>query len=216
MTYRVQFTIPYYTLIPEDVVTNVWHFDWAGAGAPVLSDYNALRDIVASFYEDTFSNLGAASMAPWMRPAFSTIKIFDLTDPPPRVPVYTNTVPLTVQQGATGTIPTETAVVLSYHAQFTSGIANASRRGRIYVGGLGQTISTGDASNFPVPGATFRGTLATAAGNVLVNAPVVDWTWVVWSRTLNASAPVIGGWIDNAADTQRRRGQGASTRTLWP
>jgi hypothetical protein len=37
----------------------------------------------------------------------------------------------------------------------------------------------------------------------------------VWSQVDQFAVEVDNGWIDNAFDTQRRRGQQVSTKTLW-
>jgi hypothetical protein len=39
--------------------------------------------------------------------------------------------------------------------------------------------------------------------------------WVVWSEADQDAGSVFDGWIDNAFDTQRRRGVQASSRTTW-
>lgn len=217
MPTQVQHSIPYFSGIPKDVVTNVFHFSWFGAGDPGPSDYTALSGLVASFYEDIFSAGGATFMAPWMRPALAHQKMYDLTDPIPRVPVFDATVPLTVTQTGTPDIPTEVAACVSVKGDYISGIPLASQRGRVYVGGLGAgCLSNGSSTTFSRLSSTMIANCITAAENMRDNAPVISFRWVVYSPTLGGSmSQITSGWVDNAPDTQRRRGQQADVRTVF-
>jgi hypothetical protein len=42
-----------------------------------------------------------------------------------------------------------------------------------------------------------------------------DMEWAVWSTTRSQMARVVGGWVDDDFDTQRRRGLTSSFRTKW-
>jgi len=41
------------------------------------------------------------------------------------------------------------------------------------------------------------------------------WDWVVYSPTNGNTVNVDNGWVDNAFDTQRRRGLAVTARTNW-
>lgn len=41
------------------------------------------------------------------------------------------------------------------------------------------------------------------------------WQWRIWSPTNNNSVLIDNGWVDNAWDTQRRRGVEATARTIF-
>lgn len=121
---------------------------------------------------------------------------------------------------ANSNLPLEVAAVLSFHADLT-GIQEeagatrprARRRGRVYLGPLttdGVTI-TDDA---PLLGPDLR-TAMGAAAVALKDAAETDWPWCVWSRADAILRPVVGGWTDNAPDTQRRRGQESTNRATW-
>lgn len=126
-------------------------------------------------------------------------------------------------------MPNEVAVVLSSHADL-SGIpiseVNPSpppatirpaqrRKGRMFIGPL--CISAGQGSSGIVSVSnTFATDLGLAAGRLQLNL-ITDTAleWAIWSRADAALYPVIGGYVDGAWDTQRRRGIASSTRTTW-
>jgi hypothetical protein len=112
------------------------------------------------------------------------------------------------------------ALCLSYKADYVGGFPQARQRGRIYLGGFATLLAAGSASSFPAVSSTSRTAIATAATALKTGLFADGWVWVVLSPTnvaLNAqnTFTVTGGWIDNAADTQRRRGQKATARTSW-
>lgn len=216
MTYQAQATIPYFSGLPEDVVTNVWHFDWLGGSAPTSTNYGNLQNLIAAFYELVFPESGSITMAAWMVPANFRVKIYDLDDTPPRAPVWDGNTPLNVEQAESGTTPTEVSACLSYHGAIVSGTNPARRRGRFYIGGLGATVAAGSPTSFPMLSSGLSDNLMAAAEHVLDSQGVIDWQWVVWSPTNQASIPVVGGWVDNSFDTQRRRGVQATVRYTWP
>lgn len=112
-------------------------------------------------------------------------------------------------------LPGEVAVCVDYHADLT-GIPEfgtgtrprARRRGRHYHGPMRVTSLTHDsATNEPswgVAGAGTTGQFQTAYSDLLGALPTgVEWD--VWSRKDAAIYPVIGGWVDEAPRSQRRR-----------
>jgi hypothetical protein len=46
-------------------------------------------------------------------------------------------------------------------------------------------------------------------------ALTLDTTWSVWSEANQTASPVRDGWVDDAWDTQRRRGLDSSARTTF-
>lgn len=215
-------TIPYYTGLPEDVVTNTFHFKWFGGSDPVLADYQALRDKTAAFYEYIFSSGSGVQMAQWARPALSRFKIYCLEDPKPRVPRYDTIDPLTVGQDTAGTIVPEAAICVSISGSIISGDSAARRRGRVFLGALGNScMGVGGASQFPI--VTSLATTRAAAAAATMCASLDNWNWSVFSPTTFAQtgsyepaySAVVQGWVDNAFDTQRRRENKATTRTTF-
>lgn len=122
-------------------------------------------------------------------------------------------------QGGGSNLPEELAAVLSIHGDLTdvperSGDTRpaARRRGRVYIGPL-KTIAFGTAAGLERVRIlqTLMDSLVQAADHLQNEQP----TWSVWSRAAAAVYPVTGGFVDDAPDIQRRRGQIAGTRTTW-
>lgn len=215
-TCRVQVIIPYTSGVPSDVITNTWHFDSLD-GEPIDNTRcGVLFSRLATFYTSVYTAGTGKSMAAYINESQIVMKAYDLSDPKPRTAVRESVVPITVGTKSTGVIPSEASVVLSYHTEYESGINKASQRGRVYLGGLGDACispSSVSRSSFVSPGmrTAVTGAADTLAGAVLAD----DWGWVVYSEKLSQSFAVAGGWVDDAIDTQRRRGQAATTRTTF-
>lgn len=214
--YQVQNSIPYYTGIASDVVTNVFNFNWASSGTPSAGDITQVANSVAAFYEAAFLASSTPDMAPYMRPSLCRQKVYNMQDPTPRVPVLDRVTALTVKLGTTGGLPPEVALCASFKATPTSGISLASQRGRIYVGGLGTGCFTaGATTTFPAPTSLFISQLNTAAKALRDVAATTHFQWEIYSKKVGLSFLVASGWVDNAFDTQRRRGQAPTARTSW-
>jgi len=201
-----------FTFIPEDVVTNTFH---------VLSQLTPTKEEVAAemaplfsaFYTTVYSSDRCAN---YMRPAAATLRVYDLDDPQPRVPVIVplalTTVPLTASL-----LPNEVAAVLSFQGDRVSGIPQARRRGRVYIGGLAsQAVASSSTSSYTQLSGTMTGGLRTAAQNLMEDSLLAGMPWCVWSPTTEDPVIVTNGWVDSSPDTQRRRGVGATIRTLFP
>lgn len=216
---QAQVSIPYFTNIPGDVITNTTHWIYQQVAAPTATEFGQLANLLDTFH----TQVQTAAWAPpnHLNIAGATVTMYDLQQPTPRVPVYTQAIPLTpVNAAAATSVPCEVAVVLSLTADPVPGIPVARQRGRLYVGGVG-ALSAGSTSSFPNIGATARGVLAQACEDLLVNAQGFDWQWVIYSPTQNAilgqeTFDITHGFINNEPDTQRRRGIEATARTLWP
>jgi hypothetical protein len=106
-------------------------------------------------------------------------------------------------------LPNEVCITVSYFAQRSL----PRQRGRIYVGPLNGSAmedTGGDARVTP----QCRSDLAAAFKRLGAFEDAL--AWAVFSRKDNeARGPIGGGWVDNAFDTQRRRGRDASVRTSW-
>lgn len=209
-------TIPYFTAIPEDVIVNTWHFD-SVASDPGETEYADLLELLSAFYDTVYSTAGVLTFAPWVRPANNTLQVYRLSDPSPRSPRYESSLTIgdTTTTAATGTSP-EVAVCLSYQADVTSGIPQARRRGRIFLGGFAQPMTAGTTVLFPTIGPSQRTQIADAAETMLANSVAAGWIWIVHSRTVAGDSVVTNGWVDDEPDTQRRRGRTPLVRTTWP
>jgi hypothetical protein len=152
------------------------------------------------------------------------VKVYDLTDAEPRLPILEDNFGVTLGTGAQ--LPNEVAICLSFRGESGSGVNIARRRGRIFLG--------------PV----MASTLDTIGGNALVQATVVEdirdaalalndaggasnFEWATFSPTTIGPPPwssglliagthrVEAGFVDNAFDTIRSRGPQATDRDLW-
>lgn len=219
MTYLAQIAIPYYTGNADDVIVNTFHFEWGGGSPPVGSDYLALQTDIRNFYQAAYTGIAGTGLAfvPWVNLLNVRTTIYDLDDTPPRVPVYDNYAAITSTPTANSSMPLEAAMVVSYRANYASGIPRARQRGRIYLGGFSANgMTAGTSSVFPQFSANQLATVGSAAANFRTAALADDWIWVVYSRAGNQSYPIVAGWVDAEIDTQRRRGNVLTgTRDPW-
>lgn len=219
MTYLAQIVLFNDNGLPEDSSVNTWHFEiddsvvsgdvedvilngGDGPGGPNVGIHPALEqfyDSVGGYLSTLLTGTGEA-------------KYYDLDDPTPRAPILVE--PFDFGTTGTGALPTEVALCISFQAVKVSGVSQASRRNRFYLGPLSTTAAATSTSR---PDATATATMdsaITAFYNTADGAPA--WSWVVYSPKLGSSADVDNGWIDNAFDTQRRRGLAPTTRVTFP
>jgi hypothetical protein len=218
---RAQVVIPMDGLLPEDYVTNTWHFDADDAGitATDAEHGDAVHDLLQAFYTVAGGELFPVEVGPT-----ATLKVYDMRDPEPRVPFWTDTISL--PPGTGSMLPAEVALCMSFRASVVSGQSAARRRGRVFLGpvrtGAGAVVASQHRPTNPV-----LTNIATAAG-VLIDGkdavPGVKVKWSVYSPTTAAEVgvslddafnDVVAGWLDNAWDTQRRRGPEASSRVVF-
>ncbi len=210
---RAQIEIQSTAGMPTDVVMNRFHFR-----TPFDPVINTERDEIIAritgFYDGLLSNTRRLS-ARWpvtVSGIGHVIKLYNMGDPVPRVPFSVTTFALGVVPSQTG-LPDECALVLSFQASKISGTPQARRRNRIYFGPITQS-STTTLSSETRPSTQFVDDLVKAADEKLaVNGAGVE--WITRSETTGAVAIVADGWVDNAFDTQRRRGPNPSVRTTF-
>lgn len=210
---HAQITLPYTTGLPEDVVSNNLYF--ATVAAPTPEQIQAIYDGIVAFYNDV---LGTRTLASFLSPTISrtadacTIKLYDIAETPPRQPISEETFTLGTVPGSTA-MPQEVALCASFRAAYVSGQPPARRRGRIYVGPFapGAATTTGDR---PHANLMDRCMLGMQELYALTDAEAVD--WCVYSTVDNIARVVTTVWVDNAFDTQRRRGLNATSRITAP
>jgi hypothetical protein len=195
--------------IAADQVMNTWYTD--SVTTPTAT-YAALT----TFYDAWISTYGGGSIG-------STAYVDRYQMPAVRgplgVPLETHTMALS-SPGVSTPWPDEVATTISFHSDYT-GVPEhgpgatrprATLRGRIYLGPLNTAAGEVTTSaNETRPAAAFLANLKT-----YLTAFHTAVSWVQWSNKNWEALPVVGGWIDNAFDTQRRRGPAATARTLWP
>jgi len=200
---RALVTFPAASADSEDIVVNTWHFDLASTDEGGTTDATTALD---AFYTSFITSLSASHT--W---ASGRIKWYDLTDPEPRAPIHDTGFAISGTASA-NQLPRECSICVSFQGDQVSGVSQARRRGRIYLGPWG----TGANNTSGMVASSLVTTLATACGTLLSASEAdADYQWVVYSRTTGLAVPVTNGWVDDAWDTQRRRGVDATTRTVF-
>lgn len=203
------------TGLPEDVFVNTFHFD-----ADDPADL-AILSRLESFYNDTHAP-GTAPISDTLSTVIdrtqARIKVYDMSEPEPRTPVLDSTwVP---NAAATATsFPNEVSLVLSFKADPESGIPLGRTRGRVFLGPLSDANSALSGGDWR-PNST-RINKWIGAGDFLAEANTAALQWCVFSAAALADGhptglfPVTSGFVDDAYDTQRRRGGKALSRTTF-
>lgn len=200
---RAQVSIPAASTVAEDTVTNTFHFTTTGWDETIRG---SIAGGLQALYEswDTYKS----SLMAWPS---ARVKFYDLSEPEPRVPI--DDISLSLSTHPTGTpLPSEVAVCMSFRAEYVSGSSQARRRGRVFFGPLNQV--SGDSTGRVAAAALtlFQGGAQTFLD---LSDSAADWAWVVWSPTAATAYPVVGGWFDNAYDTQRGRGVRATSHLTY-
>ncbi len=188
--------------LPADRFINTLHFSESGVGS-----WGSFADILISGLKTAWAPLGVYIPASVVSRTFQ-IKVYNPEDPLPRQPRGANsdnggTTGTLVGSGTETALPTEVALCLSYY-----GVSNTKRnRGRIYVGPL--TVAGSNNNSRPV--AALQTALLDLADRLSsVGTTLVDWQIV--SRASNTRQRIQQVWVDNAFDTQRRRGLAPTAR----
>lgn len=193
--------------LPEDRVVNTWHF--LSDELDTTLDIELINTQLKLFYENIDNRLGQQLSGEWR------VRFYDLGDPEPRTPVADFLNP--VLTPAANCLPAEVAVCLSYHAAPVSGTSQARRRGRLFIGPLSTSWLGASVSPDVRPDGTNINQLKGAAATMLAASnAAATWAWVIYSPTDNLARGIVGGYVDNAFDTQRRRGGSPTIRTVFP
>lgn len=205
--YLVQVILEHDSALPEDRAINTWSFSALTARDDALA--LLINDELTDFYQ---------AIGGWLSAGLSgnaTIKFYDRSDASPRSPFFENTFVFT--PGEAARLPEEVALCLSFKAAVGSGVPPARARGRVFLGPLNTTtLNIGEADNGSRPELDFLGAVRGAAIDFLAaSVGAGNWSWEVWSTVDNVGREVVAGWVDNAFDTQRRRGLSATDRLVW-
>lgn len=194
----------------EDQFVNTFHF--LGDGT-YDEDAILAADHVGKFYENVtdpvqFNAIGGF-LSPWIERDY-LIKTYDLSIPPIRVPTnWPHTLPAAISANGP---PEESAVCLTLHGSVPP--ASARRRGRLFIGPLCNTgiVQSTTAARSGVSTDIIAALTVAAAG--LADRPLLTWVIRSTKPTVNY-VPIVGGYVDNALDTQRRRGPDSTSRVAW-
>lgn len=201
-------------VVPADAVINTWHF--RSVGAATLNDcFTEIKTNLDAFYVAVKAYL--SGQINWNN---NTLEFISLADPRPRYPVHTDTVAFGTLTTSNYDWPAEVAICLSMRGNIVSGDNAARKRGRVYLGPLQGT-------NNDLPRWTTGGVDAVATAGAALVAAGTNTELCVYSRYTHYGVPVGGNitdfdevpanledsfttvttvWVDNAWDTQRRRG----------
>jgi len=218
--YAIQHAFQGVSGLPSDRFVNTFHT--IGPVDPLTPDFAAAATAIKLFYNPTGGVKISSYMSNAVRGIGRTIKIYDLSDPKPRAPVYEfidAVVPWA--QSASQPLPSECCVCLSYDAPKLSGLPQARRRGRLFIGPLSIAALNGNTDPPQRPNSSLQDALNTAAGNLQDALAAANMPWVVYSPTsddgtgaVGSAALVTRSWTDDAFDTQRRRGERPSAKRI--
>lgn len=214
MPYMAQHILHGPSGLPEDRYVNTFNFvedvgtviDHAAAAVAIT---NALQE----FYTTDYMASGTAGSLQGNMPAWfddlAEVRVYNWDDAQPRPPLSST---YAFAGSATQALPSEVALCLSYYANRNI----VGRRGRIYIGPL----TTGAVEPSGIVPARPKATLmdlAGRAGAALAAGTGSVLKWCVLSRRLGVAtwSPITDGWVDDSFDTQRRRGEAATTRDTW-
>lgn len=194
--------------LPEDQRVNTWYFrnDQEVPNIPNLID--AIAAVLDAFYGATNGAAGG-SIANLMSGLVTSAEyiVYDLGASGKRYPIGSPRAATWTPPATTQSLPGEVSSVLSYYAG-----QGPRKRGRLYLGPFIQTANSGGAA-LSEPSSDLQTRMVESALNVLNTTENVTWAQV--SPTAGEATPVIGGWVDNAWDTQRSRGVAPTSRATW-
>lgn len=208
--------------LPADTYINDFAFRLIAGGTPTTGELDDAMDAVDEFYNTVTAStryIGGMISAAVDRGATHELQAYSISAG--GSPIYTRPWLGPDNPAVSTNLPSEVAAVLSFHGDLTgvleeSGATRprARRRGRIYIGPLTTGAVDGTADD-PLINPLWVTTMNQAA-NVMGDAALADgWMWSVWSRAANELYEIVAGWVDNAPDTQRRRGATSTTRTVF-
>lgn len=199
---------------PSDAIVNTWHFS-KGSGS--TTDYDNVRDMLADFYAST-STIGGSStqtLASFMPTATTNatalVRAYEVGATPGAPPDYSSSFNLGARNAGTP-LPSEVALCISFQAPREDGVNQARHRNRKYLGPFASIANGTDGR--PVDNLV-RTVVSQGRKLAAASDASVTWEWVIYSPTLGTSIAVDNGWVDNAWDTQRRRGKAPTARTLF-
>lgn len=174
----------------DATTSNTFYLDTDLADPPG-TDYEVLANDTAALWATTVPRTEAQNQI--------RVRAYDMADAEPR-PVRAESV-VAWDAPANSVGPREVALCLSYFAD-----RNLPRqRGRMYIGPIRQAEMTDR------PQEQLMGTLGALAEGIS-GLGGINVQWVVYSPTAGDYRNVSDYWVDNAWDTQRRRGLPASSR----
>lgn len=210
-----QVFIPHKNSLTSDGIVNTFNFN----GIDDLEDMgSAILGRLNEFYSDSVGSPDKAVtqyMSDELAITSARLKLYDFDDPQPRVPFLDESLGLTQGSLSGGwPLPGEVAIACSYGAETISGGNVRRRRGRIFIGPLNANAITQTTATPARPSGDCVLTLRAACLR-LAEANTLGCQWSVYSRAASQFYEVVRGHVDNALDTQRRRGVAPTSRSTW-
>jgi len=214
--YRIANRLQYTTFLPRDVAVNTFTFSCEEEDLP------AMAQGVINFYNSVATSMGQVdSVASYIGRVVArgtdqaSVTAWNLYDPEPRAPVHYEE--YTLAGSSTGdSLPLEVAACASFEGLPESGVNQARRRGRIFIGPLKASAGTLDGTTAPRLRNGFANDVCAAMKGLQAWTMAEGGVWLVESRIDPALVtPVVRGWVDNDFDTQRRRSPRATSRSTW-
>ncbi len=202
--------------LPEDDFVNTFAFRMPLL--PADEDFGDVTGAIGAFYVNVAPG-ALVSLLSWYSKELSrawTCKFYRLTDPAPRAVVYSASGTAAVGSTGVDRAPAEVALCASFKAADASGQVPSRRRGRIYLGPFAKDAINGLTGR---PNGTLTSDAKFASQKLKEDIDAIapgDHTWCVHSRTNLALYDITSGWVDDAFDTQRRRGNRPTGRDPWP
>lgn len=213
---RAQAVLAATTAIPRDNFVNTFHF-LPMELAVTPEDITSVQAMVADFYTHVGTSghsIGDLLGASVSRVANAcSVNVYDLGNAHPRPP-HTSQWTCPARSGSGVNLPLEVCCVLSMFADRNI----ARHRGRVYIGPLQELDMTTSAQGVPLVAPSFRDTLIEHVERLIAGTAAVAGVTpqlAIYSRVDGVARVVQHGWVDDAFDTQRRRGPRATTRTTF-
>jgi hypothetical protein len=225
------------SLLERDSDQNSFVFDSEHADALALANaleaYEGSTGLVQSFYTDTPAG-STTSLNVWLGNCFDRgsnkcqIEYYDISahldGSAHGSPILTTQWTLGGAPLSATDLPSEAAVVATIHDVFWGASAveagttrpKSRHAGRLYIGPF-CTTAVAMVGNEARVLSNLTDLIARNCRDLIAHAAGIGTatSWSHWSRTLAATFAVVGGHVDNAFDTQRRRGVAATTSELW-
>jgi len=219
---RVQVTIPLDSNVPEDSIVNTWYMDGDDDPFATFANYaEVAREKLRDFYQAIDSVIFPSTVGDT-----ATVKVYDMRDPEPRQAKYLSSITLT--NSSSGPFPGEVALCNSFAVTVASGANAARRRVRIFLGPIAESAGVVIASQNR-PSLAARAAVRDAAAALAVATPLGPGfgpgsiSWAIYSPTTDQASTIDDsffdvqrGWVDDAWDTQRRRGAAPTARVVFP
>lgn len=194
---RVQSSLHTSSGLPEDRIVTTWFCSTDITGSTfgdIRTAWLNFQDDVVGIYPGTVEQNG------------HDIKIYDMADVEPRAPIYEGTWDFGTAP-AGDPMPSEVALCLSYQAERLSGVNQASRRGRMFLGPL-DVDQNDDGRPQAATVSLLVASFVTFVGDLATDLI----SFGVYSRVLSEFHAAVQCWSDDAFDTQRRRGVAPTSR----